>query len=500
MANFTAKVGGSLVNVLAGSLNVTNQIGQRSTGSMSVWSNLGVYWQYGTQVQIYDESNALVYAGYTSKDKASRPAGSRQGSGYLLHDLQLMDNSYRADKRRVFKSYLSVTAGYIVNDLLGAYLSAEGVTSTSTSIASGPTITKVIWSGTKSISEALTWLAQQCGYWWQIDLNGVLWFQPYGGTPAPFTLDGTQADAMQDLSVEFGNDMYINRQYTKGSYSETGVLTETFKGDGITRSFTLSYPVGTLQSVTLNNLDITNVVLKKTDTGGFFYYALGDAVLAQDPGFAVLATTDTLAVTYKGRFPVLGMAQNTALVAAQKAREGVGTGIVETVYTDTKVDTLSAAQQIAAARLSHYATDTTLLTFSTRTAGLAPGQMLSVNMSDFGLSNTQMLVNSVTITDGVDGINIWYAVQAVGASPTATTPNAALESAQWQTYWQNLMNQSSDPSDLTDATDTALALFSVSLATTTATVTITQTKVIGAICGVAGAFPPGMICGQWTVC
>jgi len=466
---YTAKINGTLVNIAAGTLSVTNQIGQRSQGSVTIWGALGTVYQYGTQLQVFDETGALAYAGFISKDKAYRDPGARQGDlGYLLHDLTLMDNCYKADKRLVFQSYLNATAGAIVNGLLTAYLAAEGVTATATSIATGPTITQGTWNGNKSVADVLTWLAQQTGYWWQIDLNGVLWFQPYGGVPAPFTLDGTQVDAMQTLTVEYGNDRYVNRQFTKGGFAETQTLTETFHGNSLTRAFTLSYPVSTLFSATLNGVDVTGATLKKTDnSGGLFYYAPGDSVIAQDPNFTLLTTTDTLVIVYRGRFPVITMAQNPALIAAQKAREGGGTGYVESLYSDTKVHTQPAAYQIAYDLLTHYGQDATVITFSTRTKGLMPGQMLTVNLADYALSNKQMLINSVAVSDQSDGFSIWFDVTAVG-SP--------VESAQWPTLWQNLMAQNSDPSDSTDAAETALALLSTSTFTASHSFTVTGAK------------------------
>lgn len=476
MANYTAKIGGSLVNVVAGQLHVENQIGQRSTGGMQIWTNLGVVYQYGTQVQVFDETNALVYAGFTTKDKIRKIA--RQGTGLLEHDIQLMDNCYKADKRRVFKTYLAQTAGFIVNDLLGSYLAPEGVTATTTSIASGPTITEVIWNGTKSVGEALTWLSTQSGYWWNIDVNNVLHFQPYGGVPAPIILDGTQVDATKDMSVEYGNDLYVNKQFAKGAYAVTKVLTETFHGNSLTRNWTLSYEVARLTGVDKKSGSTLGVTLNGTaqtlgskgvDSGQPFYFAVGDAVLAQDPSNTLLTSGDTLVVTYTGRFPVLATAQNAALITAQKAREGGGTGLVESLYTNTKVHTLEAAFSIAAALLGHYGQDTTVLTFATRQKGLQPGQMLSVNLPDFSLNNKQMLISSVTISDQVDGYNVWFVVQAVG-SP--------VESAQWQTYWQNLMNQSSDPTDFQDTADTQFAALNQSTIGWNMSATGKHTKVV----------------------
>lgn len=471
---YTAKVNGSLVNVIAGTLNVENQIGQRAQGSMGVWTNPGTFWQYGTQVQVYDDTSALAYSGFVTKDKLSRDPGARQGVGYLLHELSLMDNAYKADKRRVFSSYLNVSAGYIVRDLLGKYLAAEGVTKTASSIANGPTIAEVIWNGNKSVADALTWLAERAGYWWQIDVNNVLWFQPYGSIPAPLTLDGTNVDSMQSLTVEFGNEQYVTKQFAKGSYAETGILTETLKGDGSKRSFTLSYPVSRIYSIALDGLDVTAVSLAKGSSGGMFYWARGDAVVAQDTGYAVLTTSDSIVVTYRGRFPVLASAQNATHIASQKTREGGGTGLVEAIYSDTKVRTLGAAFQIASTQLAHFGADIANLTFSTRQKGLAAGQLMNVSLPDFGITNTSMLITSMTITDQNDGINIWYNIAATGTVSSGVY--APLENAQYQTFWKNLMAQSSDPSDYTDAEDTTLALLSSSTMTATHSVSTHFTK------------------------
>lgn len=471
---YTVKIGGSTVNVYAGGMSVQNQLGQRSTGTLAVWANSGVYWQYGTAVQVYDERDTLLFSGFTSKDKLSKGQGARQGDGNPVnHAITLMDNCYKADKRRVFKSYLNTTAGAIVTDLYNTYLAPEGVTITSSSIASGPTIVMVVENGTKSVAEMLTWLATQAGYWWQIDANNVLWFQPYGGVPAPFILDLTQVDAEQTLTVEYGNDMYVNKQYAKGAFTEKGSkkspLVEQFHGNGLTRSFTLSYAVSTLYQLLLNGSDITTSCLTKGQSGGQFYYASGDAVLAQDTAYTLLGTGDTLEVHYTGRIPVIASAQNPTLIANQKAREGGGTGLVESVYSNSKVKTLAAAFQIASSLLAHYGQDAVVAQFSTWQKGLAPGQMLTVNAPDFGLTNQQMLISSVTISDQNDQYNIYYDVTCVG-SP--------VEMAQWQTFWQGLMNQSNDPSDFSDTSDTSLATVAATTLTRTPTVTVTHSKAL----------------------
>jgi hypothetical protein len=476
----TVVIGGTIYQVEAGTLNVANQIGQRSTGSLTVWSAVGVAFLYGTQIQIYNASGSLAYAGFVSKDKKYKPDGSRQGTGLLLHDLTLMDNCYKADKRYVFASFLATRAGTIVQSLLSTVLAAEGVTTLPGSIAAGPIITEVIWNG-KRVSDALNWLATQSGYWWNIDLNGVLWFQPYGGVPAPFVLDGTQVTNDSNCFVTDGNDMYVNRQFVRGAFAQTGILTETLYGDGSKRAFTLSYEIASTAAADLSVFDSATGQTytlgaglgTKGDTGDQVYAAIGDAVIAQDTGATALTSSQYYQVTYKGRYPIVALASNSALIAAQKAREGGGTGYVEALQADTKVHTQAAAFQIASGMLAHYGQDMTICEFDTIRSGLAEGQMLTVNLTDFSLVNRQMLIQSVEMTDARDNYNIWYHAVAVG-SP--------YDAAQWQTYYQNIMNQQADPADLADTSDdSALAILSPTQITLTPTATVTATKTTCAI-------------------
>jgi len=233
--------------------------------------------------------------------------------------------------------------------------------------------------------------------------------------------------------------------------------------------------LNTLISVTLNGLDITSLVQDKGSSGGSYYALVGDPVITQDPSQSVLTSSDTLVVTYIGQFPVIAAAQSSAQITAQAARERTGTGIIETVYSDTKLRSLPAAFQVASGLLTHFGADTTLLTFNTKETGLQPGQLLNVTLSDYNISNLPMLIAGVNISDQQDGLTIWFQVAAVGAPGAAAW---AVESSQWTTYFHNLMAQSSDPSDYTDAQDTALVIPSVSVASHTPSVTITATKAI----------------------
>ncbi len=492
--SYTVKVGGAVVQVQAGTLDVTNEIGQRSQCTFTARTGTGVHWEQGTQVQIYDDGGTKRYAGFVDTSQTTKPGKAP----YLYHAVTCMDNHYCADKRLAFQSYLSAPAGTIVQSLWQNYLQAEGVTLGP--IAAGITIPEVIWNG-EQVSACLDWLAQQCGFWWQIDENKVLWFQPYGGLTAPFVLDGTQVSQDDKLSVAWGNRQYRNRQFLVGGKDKTAVHTETFVGDGVRRAFTLRYPVagisgkdkktGLTKGILVNG--VTKTIANK-NTGGAnggaqWYYAISDAVLAQDPSEPVLGTGDTLTVTYEGEYPVIALAQNAALITQQQQLEGGGSGYVEAKESNRKVHTLAAGFQIAQAELAHYAQSMTTLVWaapSTRVpAGLAQGQLLRVNLTDFGLAK-QMLVRSVEITDNTDDLNIWLIVTCIG-SPYDVS---------WQSFFQNLLtnNGASDVSDAANqAEGTILATLSQIQLTRTPLVTVTATKLV---CPIVS---PALICGPTVI-
>lgn len=483
--SYTVKVGGVAVVVEAGTLDIKNEIGQRSQCTFTAKTATGVNWPYGTQLQAYNDVGALAYAGFVDTDQATKP-GFRP---VLEHAVTGMDMHYLADKRLAFQSYLDANAGDIVQSLWGAYLQPEGVTLGP--IAQGLLIPEIIWNG-EQVSKALDWLAQQCGYWWQIDENRQLWFQPYGGLSAPFTLDGTQVSQDDKLSVTYGNRQYRNRQFLVGGKDKTAVLTETLHGDGIRRAFTLRYPVvsitgktkGVQKGVWVNGVQQT-LANKSQNTGAQFYYAISDLVLAQDTGQAILGTGDTLTVTYEGEYPVVALAQNAALISQQQALEGGGTGYVEAKESNTKVHSLAAAFQIAQAELAHYGQGMTTLAWacpaSRLPSGLAQGQLLTVNLPDFAL-NEQMLVRSVELTDNTDNLNMWAIVTCIG-SPYDVS---------WQTFFQNLLNQAG-ANDVADAANQATQSILAAL-------TQTQVNPPAATASIISSAVSCPLCGPTTYC
>jgi hypothetical protein len=300
------------------------------------------------------------------------------------------------------------------------------------------------------------------------------------------------------LSVAYGNRQYRNRQFLVGGKDKTAVFTETLHGDGIRRAFTLRYPIasitgtrgGVTKGISVNGIAQSLIANKNSGgTGAQWYYAVADAVLAQDASQPILGSGDTLSVTYEGEYPVVALAQNGALIAQQQTLEGGGTGYVEVKASNNKVHTLAAGFQIAQAELAHYGQGMTTLIWATPAAhasGLAQGQLLTVNLPDFALAE-QMLVRSVELTDNTDNLNMWAIVTCIG-SPYDVT---------WQTFFQNLLNQNG-ASDVADAANQATqsilaALSQTQLAAPAASAALTSTYTVCPICG------PATFCGTGVI-
>lgn len=479
---YTVTINGQSVPVEAGTLDIHNEIGQRSSCTFTIYDTQQSIYLNGAQVQVLDPNGTILYGGFVDTDTVSKP-----GWGPTLeHQIECRDYHYLADKRLAFRSYLNTNAGAVVLDLYNRYLKAEGVLLGG--VGSGVALPEVVINYGQ-ISQALDSLAQQSGYWWEIDEQRKLWFQPYTGRAAPWTLDGSQADQMQTLTLVRGNPQYVNRQFAKGAYDATKAQTLTLHGNG-TQAYTLPYQIASLTSVVINGVT-QSVGTKGTDSGKQVYYQVGDAVLALDPSQPLYGAGDTIVVTYTGRYPVVALASHATLISTQRTREGVGTGYVESVYADSKLHTLAAALKIASAMLAHYGCDMTTLTFATGTPGLKQGQLLTALLPMFGvdMANRQMLIRSVEISDSQDGANLYYTVEAIG-SPYDVT---------WQSFFQDLVNQSQDATDpLTIGDDggegsTLATLTSWDAAATWQSGTLTHTALVCPIIGPATRCGPTVL-------
>lgn len=402
-------INGNLVDMDGGTIDLVQAVGQCDTLNLTINDPTNTYhFQQGNSVTLYDATATAIFGGVVQTSQETKVPYT--SPAIIKHTLTCQDNHYHATKLIAIKSYNNVTAAFIVNDLITSFLAVEGVTAGT--ISTGVTLNMVVYN-VVSVSDILDDLAQRCGFYWSIDANKVLTFASYGTTSAPFTFDGSQA-ITGTATVTNGNQEYRNTQYVLGGNQPTGSLTETHKGDGNTRTWALGYIPTATPMVTKNGSSQT--VGTVGNTGGYqWYWDTNNPVITQDPGQTVLSTSDTLAITYAGQFPVVTIYQNTAQVLAQQTTEGgvgASSGIVASVTQPQDNSSPSNSGDVVLASLNKYAKLCQTVEFITKQSGLKVGQLLTVNLPEHAISGGQALIQQIEVSEP-DGLDLYYDVTAI---------------------------------------------------------------------------------------
>ncbi|MGH2505949.1 MAG: hypothetical protein ACRDHZ_00790 [Ktedonobacteraceae bacterium] len=428
---YTVRIGGNTVFVVGGSLKIDKAVGKKSQASFTARTDTRTFFKQYQQVDIFDQNGVLVFAGYITSPKASKPGFQPS----LTWSITCIGKEFLAKKRVIQVTYVNKTYGFIARDIFTNLLAAEGVTAGV--IFDGPTCSNtLICSNTLLVdgnavlpridffckaTDALDTLvkgASSAGipYFWAIDQNGAGSFAPYGAVTGP-TIDDTQIDQMNNPpSITFANPNYRNAQYVTGGFAQTAAQNETIVGDGSKRSFPLGFQLASAPTIVIGG--VTQTTGMKGTTGSQWYWALGDNIITQDSSQTVLGSGATAPVSYVGQYPNTALVSNAAQIAYQASVDG-SSGIMEEIATDATLTTASDALTEGGSLLTRFAQQGAQLVGTTRLTGFEPGQLCPVNMPYFGLVSAQALIETVSIAD-LDGVNIWYTLTSV-VGPYDTT-------------------------------------------------------------------------------
>lgn len=417
-------INGNRVQVAIGSENIDDSIEERSTASFKIQSKQHYY--KGQCCEINDWDNNLVFAGFIDTALETRLSPN---SDLMIIDIQCIDNHYLADKRIIAKSYVNMTSGEIVQDIVANYLAIEGVTIGE--IQSGITVESATFNYCY-ISKALDDLVDLTqSFIWYIDYNKKLYFVDKNTYKAPTTITWDIIKTGSD-SYEHSNTKYRNRQTIKGGHDITDPLTENKKGDGATRTWSVGFPIAKVPTVKLNNNDVT-VGIRGVDTGKQYYWSKGDNTITQDDSQTILSTSDALNITYQGQFDLVVITQDDAKITELQVLDGTS-GIVEELEEEQDNTTRDMAFQNANALLQKYSgKDDGKLVFSTLVTGFSAGQIASVNLPEYGLENIQMLIEDINIMDD-DLKQVWYKVTAVLGTEMLSWQKMFLSMSQKEPY------------------------------------------------------------------
>lgn len=415
-------------------LQIEDEINARSVARFNLVDVTGALEiEDGAPIEVYDYSGNLVFSGFTVYPTRTNPIGTDA----IFFDIEAYDQQQLADRYLVAESYISQTAGYIVIDLITKYLSADGVTAGT--IQDGIILDVAKYPRIGTVTDAIDQLAEICGFIWYIDYDKTLHFKERSTETAAFNL--IDSSAIVNVNVRNDRSRYRNRQYIRGGQTPTDspIANEapTPKPDGTTRTFVTRYPIAQAPTITINGTPVPSDQVGVNGIDGQtvplqWYWSYNSQTITQDLNETALSATDTITISYIGLIPLLVVVEDADAIASRATVENVS-GVYEALETLPNLNDKKQALDIANGRLKKYTKIERELTYQTFTNGLSAGQLQTVNLTKYGITAGEFLIDRVTMRDLDDNGTFVYDVHAVDGQPFGG----------WTQFFKSLINRES---------------------------------------------------------
>lgn len=369
-------------------------------------------------VNLYDASG-LIFAGTVTETEATI-------EGLMLTwQITVSDWGYLFDGTLVKKNYAMMDPHDIVLDIVATFAAGKGFTTNH--VQTGNFLVPSIRFNYQQPTKCLQSLANLIGWDWYIDPQKDIHFflgdieDAVGeGGSAPVTIDGTSGE------IEWNSiDLDQNVQNMKnsvfvigGTYKKTFTALNTsdsYLTDGIASVFPLAYAYDTATiTVTLNGVVQTIGIDQQTDPSSV-------DVLYNDKNRFIRFTSG--APTSGKTVKTYGDAQ-VPIVAHAGDATGIATyGEFQDVILDAKITTVPEAQARAQAEILKFGHSVYDVKFKTLQTGIRIGQLVSMNLPQFGVTNYPLIVKRVEATGYVPGQNgmLEYQVEAIGSDTVTFT-------------------------------------------------------------------------------
>ena len=255
---------------------------------------------------------------------------------------------------------------------------------------------------------------QSPNFTWDINDNLKFAFQAKSAVPTPWIATSADFKLRPAPTVENIADLYRNKQLGTGGV-DTITFTKKFTGDGETQTWTLDFPVQAMDSIAVNGVTKTFGV-KGVDSGRDFYFQQGSNIISQDSSEVPFVETQSFQVTYDAQVTITADIRDDAAIALRASLDNT-TGIVQAVEDCTGL-TKTAVLTKLQGLLKQYAVSPQDLNFTTTRSGLAPGQILTAFVPEFGVFDGQYLITEITTTwrtempNNVETTQPYHAVKA----------------------------------------------------------------------------------------
>ncbi len=383
----------------------------------------------GAQIQ------SVVDASVTAAGKAGLLAG--QTTSNKVQVLSLRVQPYGDDvtaKNLYTRQRLTSTDPTVTSQVLDQVLSVHNANIQQGAMIASTAYATPIGQQIATVAAGLDDLASKSnGFIWWIgnnasDGNKQFYFLQRQARPAPFYLFTApitgNIKSVNHPKVSRPDMLYRNRMVVDGGIDTITIAAEKKAGDGFTQSWTLSYPVQSITSITVSG-NAKTVGIQGTDTGKDFYYTVGSTTVSQDASQTPFAKTDTIVFNYIGQFQVRVQRDNingTGIYAGTIGQTQMalidGTSGIIAAYESAPNLNKAAATQLADSRLIQYGiagVGAITIEYDTTQFGLQPGMLAGHNIPEHGIINTHFLITAVNVTTRTlaDGtVLYWFKVSA----------------------------------------------------------------------------------------
>jgi hypothetical protein len=369
---------------------------------------------WGQEIYVYDGATKIWGGTVESYVETDITVGDLTT---LRWTFRCVDFSQFMSRSLLAESYTNTTAGAIVTSLASAFYPADfGVTAGT--IEDGANIEAITFNYLP-LEIVLDELAELSGFYWNVDKDKQLNFQPIDGVAAAFSITDSSRPYRQ-IRFQESRGQFVNQVFVRaGTRVDEDSTVEVQKGDGEKRAFLVGAPIGDVPTVevdTGSGYSTKTVGVNGIGTDSEFYYVTGTPVITQDPDETPLSATDKIKITYKGRYPLIVSATQDESVVERNAAEG-NLGVYQKVIDALDVETQEEAQLRAQAVLQQYSRARLTCSYTTDTSGLEAGQAQTINLTEHGI-NAVFLLEKVSASMLDDG-TLRYSVEGAATQTVA---------------------------------------------------------------------------------
>jgi hypothetical protein len=339
--------------------------------------------------EVIIEDGSRLFAGIIVKVELARTFPSKT---IKVWQVECDDYTALLDRRLVVETYENKPADWIFKDIATKYCPGFTVAGVQ---AGAPAVEYIVFEYVRP-SECFKQLCDYVGWQWQPDYYKDLQFFSAEAlaSPAPLTLVPGGQFRFGKHSID--TQGLRNRVYVRGGTMLSDPQVVEWKADGVARIWTLpwkphetSFKVGeVLKTVGIENLH---------EEANFDYMMnYQEKYIRCSSQTTTPADGTTISLTARQDIDVITMVEDLESQAAISAVQG-GDGVYEHVIVDDSLTTIQAAEVAGMADLREHANPRVKGSFETEIPGWVPGQIVTVNLPDRGITGIY-LVQKVTLS------------------------------------------------------------------------------------------------------